>query len=152
MNFSHITWLDDKGYVKPPWLLYIILAYLARGWCVLLASLTQSADRAALVALIYPQKSDFLIALITGLGALIAYALIVAERKRAPLWVQSLFPSLKWLILLLLLINTSLLIRSALYLNFDYHWNLGVDALVLFWSILYFFSSKHLSYYLKEWR
>lgn len=56
MNFSHITWLDDKGRIKPPIYLYLILAFIARGWCVLIISLTQSSDRAGLVALFIPKK------------------------------------------------------------------------------------------------
>lgn len=152
MNFGHINWIDDNGHFKPPIMLYLILAFIARGWCVFIASLTQASDRAALVALIYPQKSDFLLALAAGAGALILYALVIAERKRAPRWVRPVFNQLKWLLVLLLMIDGGLLLQRLIHNHFLYTWHFGLDALFLFWSLLYIASSKHLSYYLNDWR
>ncbi|QQX81997.1 DUF2919 domain-containing protein [Shewanella sp. KX20019] len=152
MNFSNITWLDDKGHIKPPLMLYLILVFLARGWCILVASLTQASDRAGLVALVYPQKSDFLMALMAGAGALVVYAAIIAERKRQPQWVRPLFPYMKWLLLALLCIDASLLIQRILHAHYVYSWSVGLDSLFLFWSTLYIFNSKRLRHYFSDWK
>lgn len=152
MNFSNITWLDDKGHIKPPLMLYFILVFLARGWCILVASLTQASDRAGLVALVYPQKSDFLMALMAGAGALVVYAIIIAERKRSPQWVQPIFPYMKWLLLVLLCIDAILLLQRVLHSHYIYNWSMGLDALFLFWSTLYLFNSKRLMHYFSDWK
>lgn len=152
MNFSNITWLDDKGHIKPPLMLYLMLIFLARGWCVFIASLTQASDRAGLVALVYPQKSDFLMALMAGAGALVVYSLIIAERKRSPWWIQPIFKYIKWLLLALLCIDGGLLIQRILHAHYVYSWSVGLDALFLFWSTLYLFNSNRLKYYFLDWK
>ncbi|ACJ28726.1 Conserved hypothetical protein [Shewanella piezotolerans WP3] len=152
MNFSNITWLDDKGHIKPPLMLYLMLVFLARGWCIFIASLTQASDRAGLVALVYPQKSDFLMALMAGAGALIVYGLIIAERKRSPSWIQPIFKYIKWLLLALLCIDGGLLIQRILHAHYVYSWSVGLDALFLFWSTLYLFNSNRLKYYFLDWK
>ncbi|GIU28027.1 DUF2919 domain-containing protein [Shewanella colwelliana] len=152
MNFSHINWLDDNGYFKPPIMLYIMLAFIARGWCVFIASLTQASDRAGLVALIYPQKSDFLLALAAGAGALLLYGLVIAERKRKLVWLIPLFNQFRWLLVVLLLVDGGLLLQRLVHNYFLFNWSFGLDALFLFWSLLYIAKSKHLRYYLNDWR
>ncbi|MCE9679579.1 DUF2919 domain-containing protein [Shewanella sp. AS1] len=152
MNFAYINWIDDKGHVKPPLMLYLILAFIARGWCVLVASLTQAADRAGLVALIYPQKSDFLLALIAGFGAVILYFLIIAERKRSPSWARVLFKQMAFCLILLLLLDAGLLLQRLVHSHFLYTWSFGLDALLLFWSLIYIAKSKHLKLYLNDWQ
>ncbi|RTR37890.1 DUF2919 domain-containing protein [Shewanella canadensis] len=151
MNFSNITWLDDKGHIKPPLYLYLILVYIARGWCIFIASLTQSSDRAGLVALFYPHKSDFIMALMAGFGALLVYGVVIAERKRSPIWVRPIFGQLKWVLLLLLSIDGGLLIERTINSHYLYNWSMGLDALLLFWSLIYLFKSKRLSYYFDDW-
>ncbi len=151
MNFSHITWLDDKGHIKPPIFLYAILAFLARGWCIFIASLTQASDRAELVRLFYPEKSDFLLALAAGLGAVALYFVVLAERRRSPSWLRPVFVQLKWGLWILLLLDAILLAQRLIHGQFLFHWSLALDALVLFWSCLYVYKSKRLSYYLADW-
>ncbi|MXR69135.1 DUF2919 family protein [Shewanella sp. JBTF-M18] len=152
MNFGHINWLDDKGHFKPPLMLYLMLAFIARGWCVFIASLTQASDRAGLVALIYPQKSDFLMALAAGVGGLVLYGFVIAERKRSPLWLRPAFNQLKFLLIAFLMLDAGLLLQRLIHSHFLYSWSFGLDALFLFWSLLYIAKSKHLKYYLQDWR
>ena len=151
MNFSHITWLDDKGHIKPPIFLYALLAYLARGWCIFIASLTQMGDRSELVRIFYPEKSDFLLALGAGLGAVLIYLVVIAERRRSPQWLRPIFVHLKWGLWLLLMIDGVLLGQRLIHGQFLFHWSLALDALILFWSGIYLIKSKRLSYYLRDW-
>ncbi|NRB25010.1 DUF2919 domain-containing protein [Shewanella sp.] len=151
MNFSNITWLDDKGHIKPPLYLYFILVFIARGWCIFIASLTQASDRAALVAMFYPQKSDFIMALVAGFGALFIYGVVIAERKRKPHWLRPVFAQLKWILLLLLVIDGALLFERTINSHYLYSWSTGLDGLLLFWSLIYLFKSKRLTYYFADW-
>ncbi|QYJ80074.1 DUF2919 domain-containing protein [Shewanella acanthi] len=151
MNFSHITWLDDKGHIKPPIFLYAILAFLARGWCIFVASLTQASDRSELVRLFYPEKSDFIMSLAAGAGAVVLYFMVLAERRRAPSWVRPMFTQLRLGLGLLLIVDAALLWQRLYHGQFLFHWSLALDALVLFWSCMYILQSKRLSYYLNDW-
>ncbi|WP_298774101.1 DUF2919 domain-containing protein [uncultured Shewanella sp.] len=152
MNFSHIRWLDEKGQVKPPIYLYGMLIFLARAWCIWIVSLTQASDRAGLVSLLYPHKADFIMSLMAGLGAVLVYIFIIAERKRSPEWLRIPFGQIKWLLLGLLLLDGGLLISRVINSHFLYSWSMGLDALLLFWSTLYLVKSKRLSLYLSDWK
>lgn len=152
MNFSNITWLDDKGHIKPPIFLYLILIFLARGWCVFAASLTQFNDRTGLVRLFYPDKIDFLMALVAGVGAVIIYALVIAERKRAPQFARPLFNKIKYGLWLLLAVDAIILNQRLMHDDFLFRVSFALDALFIFWSCIYLLKSKRLNYYFNDWQ
>ncbi len=152
MNFSNITWLDEKGHIKPPIFLYLILIFLARGWCVFAASLTQFNDRSGLVRLFYPDKTDFLMALVAGVGAVIIYGLIIAERKRAPQFARPLFNKIKYGLWLLLIVDAIILNQRLMHDDFLFRVSFALDALFIFWSCIYLLKSKRLHYYFEDWQ
>ena len=151
MNFSNITWLDDKGHIKPPIVLYLLLVFLARGWCVFIASLTQFNDQAGLVRLFYPHKEDFILALCSGIGAVLIYGLIIAERKRAWEFFIPAFKHTKKGLWVLLFVDGGILIQRLVHDSFVFKISYGLDALLLFWSFIYVLKSKRLQYYFKDW-
>ncbi|WP_351018213.1 DUF2919 domain-containing protein [Shewanella sp. AC91-MNA-CIBAN-0169] len=151
MNFSNITWLDDRGHIKPPLFLYLILVFLARGWCIFIASLTQFNDRAGLVRLFYPEKSDFVSALIAGVGAILIYGLIIAERKRSWPILIPLFRRSAWFLWGLLIIDGLFLFQRMMHDDYLFKIGYSIDALFLFWSVIYVFKSKRLYYYFTDW-
>ncbi|WP_137221382.1 DUF2919 domain-containing protein [Shewanella sp. MEBiC00475] len=151
MNFSNITWLDDHGHIKPPLFLYLMLVFLARGWCIFIASLTQFNDRASLVRLFYPEKGDFILALIAGVGAVLIYGLIIAERKRSWPILIPLFKRSRWFLWILLIIDGLFLFQRMMHDDFLFKLGYSIDALFLFWSIIYVFKSKRLYYYFADW-
>ncbi|GGQ20805.1 DUF2919 domain-containing protein [Shewanella litoralis] len=151
MNFSHITWLDERGHIKPPLFLYLILVFLARGWCIFVASLTQFNDRSALVRLFYPEKSDFILALIAGVGAVLLYGLVIAERKRSWLLLRPLFSRSIWLLWALLILDAVFLLQRIVHDDYLFKVGYSLDALFLFWSVIYVLKSKRLHYYFADW-
>ncbi|NCO71205.1 MULTISPECIES: DUF2919 domain-containing protein [Shewanella] len=151
MNFSNITWLDDRGHIKPPLFLYLILVFLARGWCIFIASLTQFNDRAGLVRLFYPEKSDFVLALIAGVGAVLLYGLIIAERKRSWPILIPLFKNSGWFLWALLILDGIFLFQRMMHDDFLFKIGYSIDALFLFWSVIYVLKSKRLYYYFADW-
>lgn len=151
MNFSNITWLDDKGHIKPPYFLYIILVFLARGWCVFIASLTQFNDQSGLVRLFYPHKQDFILALLTGVGAVFLYGLIIAERKRQWQGFIPWFKRGKTILWLLLILDAGMLIQRLIHADFLFSLTYALDALFIFWTSIYLLKSKRLHHYFSDW-
>lgn len=151
MNFSNITWLDDHGHIKPPLFLYLILVFLARGWCIFIASLTQFNDRSGLVRLFYPEKGDFILALIAGIGAVLIYGLIIAERKRSWPLLIPLFKRSRWFLWILLIIDGVFLYQRMMHDDYLFKIGYALDALILFWSVIYVSKSKRLYYYFADW-
>jgi hypothetical protein len=151
VNFSNITWLDDKGHIKPPIFLYFIILFLARGWCVFIASLTQFSDQSGLVRLFYPEKSDFMLALIAGVGAVFVYGLVISERKRSPVWLQPIFKHLLPMLWLLVILDGVILSQRLIHDFFVFKISYALDVLVIFWSALYLLKSKRLKYYTQDW-
>ncbi len=151
LSFSNIGWLDDKGRIKPPLFLYLMLIFLARGWCVFILSLTQFGQRDGLVKLLYPSKEDFIASIITGSIGLAIYFLITAERRGKPIWLIPVFCKLKWLLFISLSIESALILLRLSHIDYHFSWIYGAEILTLFWSVLYFYKSKHLRYYVKNW-
>jgi hypothetical protein len=151
VNFSNITWLDDKGHIKPPIFLYLIILFLARGWCVFIASLTQFSDQSGLVRLFYPEKSDFMLALIAGVGAVFVYGLVISERKRSPVWLQPIFKHLLPMLWALVILDGVILSQRLTHDFFVFKISYALDVLVIFWSALYLLKSKRLKYYTQDW-
>jgi hypothetical protein len=151
VNFSNITWLDDKGHIKPPIFLYFIILFLARGWCVFIASLTQFSDQSALVRLFYPEKSDFILSLIAGVGAVFVYGLVISERKRSPVFLQPIFKHLLPILWVLVILDGVILSQRLMHDFFVFKISYALDVLVIFWSSLYLLKSKRLKYYTQDW-
>lgn len=152
LKFEHIRWVDDKGHIKPPLGLYLLLTFLARGWVVFAASLTQFSDRAGLVKLFYPQKETFMLALATGLGAVLCYLLVILERKKRPNWAKPMFERMMWLLWPLLLLDGAVLLVRLATSGYLFSWTAALDALFIFWFAIYLLKSEHLRLYLKDWQ
>ena len=148
LDFSRINWLDDKGRVKPPAFLYVVLTFLAKGWCVFLMSLTQAGQRDGLVKLLYPLKSDFISALATGAVAVCIYILIIFERKGTIAWMYPLFNKIRWLLFFSIIAEGVLLFSRLQHSDFVFHWVKGLELLGVFWCFLYVLKSQHLKLYI----
>ncbi|MGB0895129.1 MAG: DUF2919 domain-containing protein [Parashewanella sp.] len=150
-DFSKIGWLDDKGHIKPPTTLFILLAFLARAWVIFAASLTQHNQRDGLIKLFYPQSTDFVMALITGSSAVFIYLLVIAERKRKLNWVIPVFSRLKWFLFSAIIFESVVLWSRLSHLDFQFSWSYGVEVIGLFWGFLYVLKSQHLKRYVIDW-
>lgn len=151
-TFEDVRWLDDKGHVRPPITLYLLLLFLARGWCIFAMSLTDSSDRTSLVRLFYPERIDFIVALAAGVGAVLLFFLVTCERRRKPLWLRGAFRQLRPMLLCLLVIDAVLLGARLLHNDFLFEWSMALDGLLLFWSLLYLKVSRHLKLYSRDWQ
>ncbi|MCF1432246.1 MAG: DUF2919 domain-containing protein [Shewanella sp.] len=152
MKFEHVYWLDDKGHIKPPGYLYLLLAFLAKAWVVWVMSLTQASDRAALVRALYPMQADFIQALIVGAGAVLIFLLVLAERRRKPYWARPLFNRGRPILMAVLMAEAVVWGQRFMHSDGLFHWSVALDALALFWCAIYLLKSRHLKGYFKDWR
>lgn len=150
LDFSRINWLDDKGRVKTPTFLYVVLLFLAKGWCIFLMSLTQSGHRDGLVKIFYPLNTDFISALASGAIAVVIYILILLERKGTYKWVYSLFHKIRWLLFFSIFTEVILNFFRLQHTDFTFHWIKGLEVLGIFWCFLYVLKSQHLMVYLRN--
>lgn len=151
-SFEDVRWLDDKGHVRPPLLLYLLLLFLARGWCIFAMSLSDGNDRASLVRLFFPERIDFMVSLAAGVGAVFLLFLVTCERRRDPSWLQPLFSKLRPMLCGLLLVDAVLLWFRLKHNGFMFEWSMALDGLLLFWSALYVQASRHLRLYVRDWQ
>ncbi|QSX35091.1 DUF2919 domain-containing protein [Shewanella avicenniae] len=151
-SVEDVRWLDDKGHIRPPLVLYLLLLFIARGWVIFILSLTDGSDRAALVRFFFPERSDFLISLAAGAGAVLLFLLVTAERRRKPQWLSHGFQWLRPMLLVLLIVDAGLLFYRLKHNHFWFEWSMALDALFLFWSLLYLRVSRHLKLYCQDWR
>ncbi len=151
-SFEDVRWLDDKGHVRPPLLLYLLLLFLARGWCIFAMSLTDGSDRASLVRLFFPERIDFMVSLAAGIGAVLIFFLVTCERRRKPQWLRPTFGQIRPMLWCLLVVDAALLWFRLKHNGFMFEWSMALDGLILFWSALYLRASRHLKLYVRDWQ
>jgi hypothetical protein len=143
---------DEAGRVKPPWLLFLCLCFLARGIVVFIASLSFRQDGGLLLSLFYPLKYQFYLSLLTAIPAiLILFFLGFRERvwkaNKGSLYLV-LPVVLGYLIISDLLIQIYIL--RAQYFAFAWPKALTLFSVLLFaW---YLVTSKHMRIMLADWR
>ena len=143
---------DEAGRVKPPWLLFLCLCFMARGIVVFIASLSFRQDGGLLLSIFYPVKYQFYLSLLTAIPAIFTLLLLGFREK---IWKAEL--GLIYLglpVILAYLLISDLLIQ--LYIlraqHFAFAWP---TALTLFSVLLlawYLATSKHIRIMLADWR
>ena len=143
---------DDAGRVKPPWLLFLCLCFLARGIVVFIASLSFRQDGGLLLSIFYPLKYQFYLSLLTAIPAIMTL-LFVGFRERIWKAGKGAF-YIGVPVVLAYLIASDLIIQ--LYIlraqHFAFAWP---TALTLFSVLLfawYLIRSKHMRIMLADWR
>ena len=143
---------DDAGRIKPSTSFWLLLLLLCRSYFVLIAALSYRQDSSFLLGLFYPDPRYFY----WGLGiAVPALAVFVLCGFRDKLWQREIFAFVH---LLKPLLFTSIAADMVLHLvmakqqYWQFSWFIALTLLLDFALLLYLFSSKHVSYMLKDWR
>ncbi|WP_163935152.1 DUF2919 family protein [Paraferrimonas sp. SM1919] len=150
-SIENVAWLDDKAHVKPPIWLYLMIAFLAKGYLAWLASLTLSNDRSLILSILYPNKDLFFNSLITGSLGLLAYLLVLLERKRKWTFAIGLFSYLKWILIAGLSLESYQFIQLFIAKHGQFSPWLGLSLIGVFWGFWYLVKTKHLNAYIKDW-
>jgi hypothetical protein len=89
-HFRNFTVKDFDRYdcLKPPWLLYLVLAYLLRGYLIFIFSVANLSDKTAILTSIYPQPESLYFSLLAGLPALLFMLIIAGRTPEAPRWLK----------------------------------------------------------------
>lgn len=143
---------DDAGRVKPPWLLFLCLCFLARGIVVFIASLSFRQDGGLLLTIFYPLKYQFYLSLLTAVPALMTL-LFLGFRERV--WKADggkFYVILPVLLAYLCVSDFVIQVYILRAQQFAFAWP---TALTLFSVLLftwYLLSSKHMRIMLSDWR
>ncbi|MFT4732987.1 MAG: hypothetical protein ACI89W_002017 [Gammaproteobacteria bacterium] len=143
---------DEAGRVKPPWLLFLCLCFLARGIVVFIASLSFRQDGGLLLSIFYPLKYQFYLSLLTAIPAIMTL-LFLGFRERV--WKASLGNFYIGLPIVLGYLIISDVVIQLYILRAQYFAFAWPKALTLFSVLLlawYLVTSKHMRIMLADWR
>jgi hypothetical protein len=143
---------DEAGRVKPPWLLFFCLCFLARGIVVFIASLSFRQDGGLLLSIFYPLKYQFYLSLLTAIPAIMTL-LFLGFRERV--WKASLGNFYIGLPIVLGYLIISDVVIQLYILRAQYFAFAWPKALTLFCVLLlawYLVTSKHMRIMLADWR
>lgn len=143
---------DDAGRVKPPWLLYAGLLFMARAVVVFIASVSFRQDSSRLLSLFYPDKYHFYMAMSVAVPALFLVLLIGFREK---IWQAEgggwyrLLPLLLGALIVTDFIVQIYIINAKAFL-FEY--STAASLLVMAFFTIYLCKSRHMRYLFKDWR
>jgi len=100
MRYNPFTDYDKHGCIKLPFMLFLSLGYLLKGYVIWIVSLSYRQEPAALLNIFYPSRSDFYGALIIGIPALICVVIFSVRRVNMPSVFQWLWYKIRWLLML----------------------------------------------------
>ena len=83
---------DKFDCLKLSLVLYVMLAFVLRGYLVWLMSVTNMRDRVSILQLAYPQTSLFYLSLLAGAIGLFVVLLICLRKPNGPAWVKKCWP------------------------------------------------------------
>ena len=143
---------DLAGRVKPPWLMYGVLFFLARSLIVFVASLSFRQDSTLLLQIFYPRQADFYLSLWLAIPAVLII-FVVGFRDKFWQWQQGhILASLRLVCFLLLGMDFSLLLWQIKTQSFAFSLPIACLVLCSLVCILYWLQSRHLKVMFTDWR
>ncbi|MFT6330728.1 MAG: hypothetical protein ACJAYN_002674 [Bermanella sp.] len=143
---------DEAGRVKPPWLLFLCLCFLARGIVVFIASLSFRQDGGLLLSIFYPLKYQFYLSLLTALPAILTL-LFLGFRERV--WKADrggFYAGLPVVIAYLVISDLIIQLYILRAQHFAFAWPTALTLFSAFLFAWYLVTSKHLRIMLADWR
>lgn len=130
--------------------IYLLLAFVIRGYLVWLASVTNFRDGSSIVSLIFPETFLFYLSLVSGLLGVFVVIILSQRKPEAPAWVEKIWPNIRLILIAALLFDVSVnLTAFALGKVHSLPW--VISQIVIACIFIYFcFRSKRLALNLKE--
>lgn len=143
---------DEAGRIKPPWLLFLCLCFLARGIVVFIASLSFRQDGGLLLSVFYPLKYQFYLSLLTAIPAFMTLFFLGFRERIWKAGNGGLYVALP--VVLTYLITSDLIIQ--LYIlraqRFAFAWPTALTLFAVLLFAWYLLRSKHMRIMLADWR
>ena len=129
---------------------YLILAFILRGYLIWIISVTNMNDRVAIIEWLYPQKAMFYLSLCSGALGLFIVLIFSLRRPNAALWVQWCWHHCRYFIISALLFD--LIVSLVGYIRYEllsFHW-LVLQAIVVLLAIMFLFTNRKFQLNLRE--
>jgi hypothetical protein len=143
---------DEAGRVKPPWLLFVCLCFMARGIVVFIASLSFRQDGGLLLSIFYPVKYQFYLSLLTAIPAILTLFFLGFRERIWKAGKGVVYIGLPILLSYLLLSDLFIQIYILRAQHFAFAWPTALSLLSVMLFCWYLLRSKHMRIMLADWR
>lgn len=150
-RFSHFTPADFDKYdcVKLSRGIYLLLAFVLRGYLVWMMSVTNMNDRVSIIRWIYPEPKYFYLSLLSGALGLFVILIISLRRPDAAKWVRVFWQRIRIVMVISLLFDLVITVLGLVYWQLSVQWLLiNVAAVAIF--VTYLYRSKRLALNIDE--
>jgi hypothetical protein len=142
---------DKHHYLKAPIGFYFLLLMLLRPYIIWVVSVANRSDATVLIQSLYPDKNDFFVGLISGIGALIVTVCFSQRRDKTFNWLPSFWQYSKPLLWLSLLVDLLLTMWVIKHSHYSFKIQYAAIFCGLFFSALYLFKSTRLTDFFANW-
>ena len=142
---------DKNGYFRAPIGFMLVLLLLLRPYILWLFAAASRREDLNLMAIFYPQKQQFFVALaLAGLSFVITICYLL-RRPNAPQWPKHIWRYGRWILLINVSADLTWTLLQAKSQYYSFSLGLAAQLVLLSWAGLYLLKSRYLSVYFKEW-
>ena len=142
---------DKNGYFRAPIGFVLVLLLLLRPYILWLFAAASRREDLNLMAIFYPQKQQFFVALaIAGLSIIVTFCYLF-RRPNAMQWPKYMWRYARWLLLANVVVDLTWSLLQAKSQYYSFSIGLAVQLVLLSWAGLYLLKSRYLSVYFNEW-
>lgn len=141
---------DQYNCVKVSLGLYIILAFLLRGYIVWAMSVTNLQDRVGFLSWIYPEKFLFYLSLLSGIIGWFIVIVLSLRRPDAPAWVVASWRYCFWILLIALTFDFLCTLWGFIFAHRITSSTLIIHATIVLLCVIYITKNQRLRLNFKE--
>jgi len=124
--------------------IYLLIAFVLRGYFVWLMSVTNIKDRVATIKWIYPEPSLFYLSLFSGAGGLFVLLILSLRRPEASNWVRKSWQNLRVILICSLAFDLMVNLAGYFYWQLQSALWLYMNSLIVIVFAAFLFSSKRI--------
>lgn len=142
---------DKHHFLKAPVGFYFVLLMLLRPYIIWVMSVANRKDGTSFITMLYPDKNDFLVGLLTGIGALIVLLLFSMRRDKSFDWLPGVWKNSRWLLWVSLVADVALSLWIISNSNFTFKPEQAGGIFALLLCALYLFKNERLKDFFHNW-
>lgn len=142
---------DKNGLYRAPLGFKLCLVFILKPYILWLFAAASRREDLNLMAIFYPNKNDFFIALALGVLAIVLLVCYLLRKPNAAQWPKAIWRYGRAILLVSLVVDLAWLIWQAKQSYFAFSTTLAVPIVFACWALLYVVKSRYLRAYFAEW-